>query len=274
MVLQCVFLIFHVFHCFLPYCRSYSVCFQFLIFFRVSHLISCPTMWVSHFPRFSVSHHIPCPTVCISPFSRFFTVSGHFPGPTVYVFHFARFSMFLAIFRFLPWFSHFPRLSVLSTYSRSYSACFFVFHVFQGFSPYSSSYPVFFAFFFFVTFLAVFQFLYCAFSFFIFSVFLGIFQVIQCLCLIFHVFYFFHQNPGPTVCIYHISSFSLFLAIFQVLLFVFLYGCFQCLLPYFMSYHVSYSHFSFFRILAISRSYSVWVTFSTFFSVYSLQSRS
>ena len=50
-------------------------------------------------------------------------------------------------------------------------------------------------------------------------------QVLQCVCLIFHVFQFSHQNPGPTVCISHISHLSLFLAIFQVLQCVFLeYG--------------------------------------------------
>ena len=42
--LQCVFLIFKVFHCFLPYSMSYSVCFSFHEYFSVSRHISCPTM--------------------------------------------------------------------------------------------------------------------------------------------------------------------------------------------------------------------------------------
>jgi hypothetical protein len=62
-----------------------------------------------------------------------------------------------------------------------------------------------------------------------FSVFLAIFQVIHCFCLISHFFHFCPQNFGPTVYISHTSHFSLF--------------------PH-------------------SKSYSVSVSFSTFFSLF------
>jgi hypothetical protein len=95
-----------------------------------------------------------------------------------------------------------------------------------------------------------------------FSEFLTIFQVKQCLCLIFHefkfschipgptvcvclilhVFQFSLYNPGPTMCISHISRISVFPAILQVLQYVFLIlHDFQCFLPHFKSYHVSFS---------------------------------
>ena len=118
--------------------------------------------------------------------------------------------------------------------------CFYfsIFHVFQCFSPYSSSYSVCVSF-------STFQFsrhnqvLECGFffSFFMFlsvslhipgptvcishfprfSVFLLTFQVIQCLCLIFNVFQFSFHIPGTTVCIFHFPRFSVFLPILQVL---------------------------------------------------------
>ena len=98
-VLQCVFLIFHL--------------------FQFSHYIIINKVSISLFPKFfSVSRHIPCPTVCISHFSRFsvfldvfqilqcrcfifhvFQFSCHIPGPTVCISHFSRFSVFLAIFQ-------------------------------------------------------------------------------------------------------------------------------------------------------------------------------
>jgi hypothetical protein len=62
--------------------------------------------------------------VCVCHIFHVFQFSNHSPSPRVCVSHFAHFSLFLAIFQFLPWFSHFPRLSVFSTYSRSYSVCF------------------------------------------------------------------------------------------------------------------------------------------------------
>jgi hypothetical protein len=88
-----------------------------------------------------------------------------------------------------------------------------------------------------VSFLTIFQVLQCAFL---------IFQVFQCfspysrsynVCVSFSPFFSF-----PTVCIFHISRFSMFLTLFQYLQCVFLtLHFFQCFLPYFMSYHVSFS---------------------------------
>ena len=105
---------------------SYSVCFSFNTFFSISCHISCPTMWVSPFPRlsvfspytrstsvcvsfhmfFGVSHHISCPTMWVSPFLRC-QFSHHIPGPRVCNFHFSIFSMFLAIFQVMQCFVSF-----------------------------------------------------------------------------------------------------------------------------------------------------------------------
>ena len=107
----------------------------------------------------------------------------------------------------------------------------------------------------------------CVYHFTRFSVFLTIFQVIQCLCLIFQVFQFSHQNPGPTACITHTSCFSLF--------------------PYSKSYSVCVSFSPFFSFLATiqflqcvflifkvfhcflpySMFYSVCFSFHTFFKI-------
>jgi hypothetical protein len=71
-VLECAFFVFHLFEYFLPYSRSNSACvtfstfisflpifqvlqcFSFFMFFSVACHISCPTVRVSHFPRFPV----------------------------------------------------------------------------------------------------------------------------------------------------------------------------------------------------------------------------
>ena len=99
-VLQCTFLIFHVFLCFLTYSRSYSDLFSFSNFFSVSRHIQGHRVFVSNFPIFSV-----------------FT-----PGHTVYISHFLRFSLFLNMFQVLQWaFLIFHVFSVFSPNSRSYS---------------------------------------------------------------------------------------------------------------------------------------------------------
>ena len=60
-------------------------------------------------------------------------------------------------------------------------------------------------------------------------------RTLPCVFLIFHVCHFSRQNPGPIVCIFHISHVSLFLPIFQVLQRVFLFlHVFHCFLSYFM----------------------------------------
>jgi hypothetical protein len=53
-VTQCVFLIFHVFHYFLPYSRSYSVWFSFCTFYSVSRYNPGPIECISHISQFSL----------------------------------------------------------------------------------------------------------------------------------------------------------------------------------------------------------------------------
>ena len=136
-ILQCAFLIFHVFtfshqipshtvfvsyfprfSVFFPQSSSYSVYFSYLKFFTVSYHIPCPKVCFSFHTFFSVSCHISCPTMWFSPFPRFSVVSflaifkvlqcvclilnlflfpRHHPGPTVDISHFLLFSVFLAI---------------------------------------------------------------------------------------------------------------------------------------------------------------------------------
>ena len=99
-VLMCIFLIFHVFQCFLPYSRSYSVC----VIFHV----------------FQFSYHNPGPTVCVCHNFYVLEFSHYNPGPTVCISHISRFSLFLTIIQVL--------------------LCVFpILHVLQCFSPYSRS---------------------------------------------------------------------------------------------------------------------------------------
>ena len=70
-VLECVFLIFHVFECFLPYSRSNSVCVSFSTFFSFLPRILVLQCVTPIFYVFQCSRHNPGPTVCISHFSRF-----------------------------------------------------------------------------------------------------------------------------------------------------------------------------------------------------------
>jgi hypothetical protein len=78
-VLQCEFLIFHVFKC----SRSYIVCVSFSMFFSFLTTIQVQQcVFLFFFTHFSVSRHITSSTVCVS--------------------NFARFSVFLAIFQVLP----------------------------------------------------------------------------------------------------------------------------------------------------------------------------
>ena len=73
---------------------SYSVCFSFHKLFSVSHHISCPTMWLSPFPRCQFACHIPGATVCNFHFSFFSNFSCHLPGHAVFflIFHVFQFS--------------------------------------------------------------------------------------------------------------------------------------------------------------------------------------
>ena len=125
-------------------CVSFSTFFSFLAIFQVLecvllnlHVFQCfsnfpgHTFFVSHFPRYSVfSPHSRSYSVCVSfcnllrflaiiqvlhcvfLLSKFLTVSRHIPSPTVC-------------------FSHIPRFSVFSPYSRSYSVFFSVWKFFS-----------------------------------------------------------------------------------------------------------------------------------------------
>ena len=173
-ILLCVFLIFHVFHCFSQYSKSYSLCFSFFIIFSFLAILKILECAFLIFHVFSVSCHIPHPTV---------------------------------------WFSHFPWFSFFLPYSRSFSV---ISHI-----------PC-------------------------FWMFLAICEVIHYLCLIAHVFQFSHHNPGPPVCISHFPRFWLvkvrFLVkqylclIFHVFqfshhipgptVFISYFPCFECFSPY------------------------------------------
>jgi hypothetical protein len=100
------------------------------------------------------------------------------------------------------------------------------------------------------------------------------------LCIIFHIFQFFHHNLGPTVCIF--SRFLLFLAVFQVIPCVFLIfhvcQCFSTLsvfLPVLSPYSRSYCvHLSFFKFFSVSphipvstRCFSHFSSFSVFLPI-------
>ena len=225
-VLQCTFLIFHLFQCILPYSRSYHVSFSFSLlvsFLAIIQLLQC---------------------ICL--IFHVFTVSRHILGSKVSV-------------------SHFPSLLVFSPYSSSDSVCFsfftffkvlaiipvlqctfLIFHLFQCVLPYSTSYHVIFPFALFVSFLTIIQVLQCIFfifhcfspypifyseyvSFYTFFRFLTIFQF---LCFEFHIFvcHFSCHITDPTLCMSHFPRFSVFS-------------------PYARSYSV---YLSFFMFLSIS----------------------
>jgi hypothetical protein len=162
-VLQCTFLVFHVFKWFSHF-SSLQV--DFLIFhdFQFSCHVTCPTVDLSKFSTlFSFPRHISRPKVCIShfpwfsvfsPYSRSFSMhfsffrffsdfvifqvvmwmflifhdvrfSFHIPCPTVDISKFSTlFSFPRHISRPKVCICHFPWFSVVSPYSRSYSMHF------------------------------------------------------------------------------------------------------------------------------------------------------
>ena len=182
-VRKCTFLIFHVFQCFLPYSRSYSIHFSFLTFFGVFAIFQCLQCAFLIFYVFQFSQHIPGPRVCIAHFSRF----SVFLTICQVIHDCVLFFSFLAIIQVLQW-------------------SFLIVHIFQCFSPYSSSYSVcvsfstFFSFFF----LFLFLFLFC----FVFA----ILQVLQC---VFHTFQRFSVFlPYPSSYSVHFT-FSTFYSVFH-----------------------------------------------------------
>jgi hypothetical protein len=133
-VLQCAFLIFHLFQCFSLYIH--------------------PTVCVSHFPLFSVFSPYSRSYRVHFSFSNFFSVSHHIPGHTVFVTLFSVFCQNLEHTVFLI----FQVFQLFSPYFTSYNLCF-SFSVISVFSPYSRSYSVHFSF---CKFLSVFHFPWCS----------------------------------------------------------------------------------------------------------------
>ena len=183
-VRKCTFLIFHVFQCFLPYSRSYSIHFSFLTFFGVFAIFQCLQCAFLIFYVFQFFQHIPGPRVCIAHFSRF----SVFLTICQVIHDCVLFFSFLAIIQVLQW-------------------SFLIVHIFQCFSPYSSSYSVcvsFSPFFSFSFFLFLFLFLFC----FVFA----ILQVLQC---VFHTFQRFSVFlPYPSSYSVHFT-FSTFYSVFH-----------------------------------------------------------
>ena len=145
----------HVFQCFSPYSRSYSVCVSFYTFFSFLATIQFQ-QFLSHFTRFfTASHHIPGPTLCVSHlalFSVLLTIfhvlayefliffvchfSHHIPGPAGCLSHFSHFSLFLTTFHVLSCeFLIFFCFPVLSPSYRYYIVHFY-FSTFFSFSRY------------------------------------------------------------------------------------------------------------------------------------------
>ena len=84
-VLQCVYLIFHDFQCFLPYSRSYQLIFSisdFVSFLAIFQVLQCVCLI---FHVFQFSCHNPGPTICVCHFS-FCQFSRHIT--TVCIYHF------------------------------------------------------------------------------------------------------------------------------------------------------------------------------------------
>jgi hypothetical protein len=135
--------------------------------------------------------------------------------------------------------------------------CVSHFSRFSVFSPYSRSYSVCVSFSMFFRFLAKIQVLQCVFFIFLIKI-----QVLQCLLLIFHVFSVSHHIPGPTLCVSLFASFSMFLAIFHVLPCEFSFPRLSVFSPYSRSYSVFVSFYTFFSFLAIIQV--LWCTFLIF----------
>ena len=226
-VRKCTFLIFHVFQCFLPYSRSYSVHFSFLTFFGVFAIFQCLQCAFLIFYVFQFSQHIPGPRVCIAHFSRF----SVFLTICQVIHDCVLFFSFLAIIQVLQW-------------------SFLIVHIFQCFSPYSSSYSVcvsFSTFFSFSFFLFLFLFLFC----FV----LPFCRSYSVPLTLFHVFQFSCHIPAPTVCISHFLHFTVFFTIFHSL---------QCV---YLIFHV-------FQFSSHLLGHAVFVSPLPRFSVFSPNSRS
>ena len=93
-ILQCVYLIFHVFECILPYSRSYIVCFSFTMIFSFLAIIQdLHCLFLIFFFFFWFSPNSGSYSVHFS-FFTFLSVSRHILGQTVFVSHFPHVSVF------------------------------------------------------------------------------------------------------------------------------------------------------------------------------------
>ena len=225
-VRKCTFLIFHVFQCFLPYSRSYSVHFSFLTFFGVFAIFQCLQCAFLIFYVFQFFQHIPGPRVCIAHFSRF----SVFLTICQVIHDCVLFFSFLAIIQVLQW-------------------SFLIVHIFQCFSPYSSSYSVCVSFSTFFSFFFLFLFL------FLFCFVLPFCRSYSVPFTLFHVFQFSCHIPAPTVCISHFLHFTVFFTIFHSL---------QCV---YLIFHV-------FQFSSHLLGHAVFVSPLPRFSVFSPNSRS
>ena len=121
-VLQCAFLIFHIFQRFSQYSTSYHVCVSFSTFFSFLPIIQTYSAHFSFFTLFSVSHHNPViQSLCLIFHGFFLCVFFHLiPGPTGCISHFSCFSMFLFhISCSKLCVSQFPRFSIFLTKFKS-----------------------------------------------------------------------------------------------------------------------------------------------------------
>jgi hypothetical protein len=147
-VLQCAFLIFHIFQCFSPYSISYHVCVSFSTFFSFLPIIQTYSAHCSFFTLFSVSRHIPVYTMFVThfPWFLFFCLFfHHIPGPTcvLLIFHF--FQCFSSIFRVLKCLYLSFQVFQFSCQIPILKCLFLIFLILHCFSPNSRSYSVFFS---------------------------------------------------------------------------------------------------------------------------------
>jgi hypothetical protein len=265
-ILQCVCLILHLFHCFLPYSRFYSRHFLFFNFSVFSPYFTCSSLCFSIFMILRFLDIIQALQCAFLIFHIFFQFSRHIPG---------------------------------------LQCAFLIFQVFQSFSPYSRSYsvcPILNVFQFsrdnpcpvvcishFSIFLAVFQVL--QFVFLISHDFEGVFfilQVLQCAFLICHViecflpysrsnsicvsfFTFFsvsHHIPSHTVFEFHFPRFSVFRHNQDPTVYISNFSHLSVCLAIFQVLHGMFLIFKdFSRFSQYSRSCSVHFYFSTFLSI-------
>ena len=158
-VLQCAFLIFHIFSVILSFFKSSSGCFSFSTIFRFLAIFHVLQWTFLNIPPFSVllaifhvlkcvfliirdfqfSRHIPGPTVDISKFSNVFSFPHHISRPKVCIYDFPWFQFSRHIPGASLCISHFSRLSVISSFFNSSSGSF-SFSMIFSFLPYSTSY--------------------------------------------------------------------------------------------------------------------------------------